>query len=173
MEFTLKTRYVFTRLLAILSLSACRGKIKPILIGLSIILVPLSVYAGEQQVNNAKDAGYTSCLATIIDLETFFTEGENYGSWSVRAKEKPNDQIFNASLGITIGSDGDQLIDLTIAPTTDGECSYSYTRTSYFSESCIALAKSDMMKNTTYKTELSDQITLKSIITSYTVLMPN
>lgn len=139
------------------------NKIKLRVMGLSIALIAFNVSAGEQLVTIAKDAGFTSCLETIDVLENFFTEkidgNNNYGSRGLWAKEKNNDQIFNATLEIT-HQDVSQLIDFTVAPTRDGQCSYSYTRTVYFNKSCMVLAKSDLMKNTTYKTELHSRITL-------------
>ncbi len=138
-------------------------KIKLRVLGLSIALIASNISAGEQLLTIAKDAGFTGCLETIDMLEDFFTEGvdgsDNYGSKGLWAKEKTNDQIFSAALEITF-PEGSQLVDFTVAPTKDGQCSYSYTRTVYFSKSCMALAKSDMMKNTTYESEINSRITL-------------
>lgn len=126
---------------------------------LFLIISFLSIYAysGEQLVKQARDVGIKSCLSTISDLENFFTKGKNYGSWSLWASENANDQIFNSTLEITF-SDGAQLIDLTVAPTKDGQCSYTYTRTLYSDKSCMGFSKSDM-KEAKYKMEVNKFIT--------------
>lgn len=132
------------------------SKLKAIL--MVSILCSSSAFAGNQIINQAKSVNIKSCLSTIDDLETFFTAGNNYGTWSVWASEKPDDQIFNASIELTF-SDGSQLIDFTVAPTKDQQCSYSYTRTFYSSKSCMAFSKTDM-NGAEYQTELNKNITL-------------
>ena len=122
------------------------------------IICSSNAFAGDQLINQAKGVNIKSCLSTIDDLENFFADGNNYGSWSSWASDKPDEQIFNSSLEITF-SDGNHLIDLTVAPTRDNQCSYSYTRTFYSEKSCMAFSKSDM-KNAEYKTELNKNITL-------------
>jgi hypothetical protein len=122
------------------------------------ILCGSNAFAGEQLLNQAKSAEIKSCLSTITDLENFFTKDSNYGSWSSWAENNADDQVFNASLEITF-SDGQHLIDLTVAPTKDGQCSYTYSRTFYSEKSCMAFSKSDM-KTAEYKTELNKNITM-------------
>lgn len=130
----------------------------------NFILVPLllcasNAYAGEQLVNQAKGVGIKSCLPTIADLEHFFTnKGTNYGSWSLWASDKPDDQIFNSTLEITY-SDGPVIVDLTVAPTKDQQCSYSYTRTWYSDQSCMAFTTSSMPGSSKYKMEVNKLVT--------------
>lgn len=109
------------------------------------LLCCTNAFAGDQLVNQAKGVNIKSCLSTIGDLETFFTEGQNYGSWSLWATESADDQIFNSTLEITF-SDGHHLIDLTVAPTKDKQCSYTYTRTFYSDKSCMAFSKTTVAK---------------------------
>jgi hypothetical protein len=131
------------------------NQIKAILI--IFALYSSNTLAGEQLINQAKSVGIKSCLSTISDLENFFTKDKNYGSWSLWAKDKADDQIFNSTLEITF-SDGAHLIDLTVAPTKDGQCSYSYTRTFYSEKSCMAFSKTEM-KEAKYKMEVNKHVT--------------
>jgi hypothetical protein len=123
---------------------------------LSTVFVSNS-YAGDQLINQAKKAEIKSCLSTIDALEEFFTKDNNYGSASLWAVENSNDQIFTSTLEITF-SDSHHLIDLTVAPTKDGQCSYSYTRTFYSEKSCMAFSKADM-KSAEYSAEVNKYVT--------------
>ncbi|TMP02949.1 hypothetical protein CWC11_15725 [Pseudoalteromonas sp. S3178] len=114
-------------------------------------------YAGDQLINQAKKAEIKSCLSTIDAVEEFFTKDQSYGSASLWAVENSDDQIFTSTLELTF-SDGPQIIDLTVAPTKDGQCSYSYTRTFYSEKSCMAYSKANM-KNAEYSTELNKYVT--------------
>ncbi|QUM85310.1 hypothetical protein [Moritella sp. 28] len=131
------------------------NKIRIVLI-LSSFFVSSS-YAGEQLVNQAKSAGIKSCLSTIAALEGFFTKNVNYGTASLWATENSDDQIFSATLELSF-NDGHQLIDLNVAPTKDGQCSYAYTRTFYSEKSCMSFSKSQL-KNAEYSAELNKHVT--------------
>ncbi|GEM_PF-6857150 len=87
----------------------------------------VNVNANDQVKDIAKDVGYRSCLSTVSDIEDFFGNKVSYGSWSFWARENPDEQIFNSTLELTYG-DGIQLVDFTVAPTKDGQCSFVYTR---------------------------------------------
>ena len=128
-------------------------------------------YAGDQVANYAKKSGYKSCLSTVSDIENFFTQDPNYGSWAFVAKEKPDDQVLNATLELSY-SDGTTLVDFTISPTKDGSCSYTYSRTFYSDKSCIATSKEEYMTNATYKTEINKVITGFEDGSSRILLMP-
>ena len=104
-------------------------------------------------------------------MESFFTKETNYGSWAFVAKEKSDDQILNATLELTY-SDGSMLIDFTVAPTKDGTCSYSYTKTFYSEKNCVATAKEKFMNNATYKTEINKNILAFEDGGVKTLLMP-
>lgn len=114
-------------------------------------------YGGDQVESYAKSSGYSSCLGAVTDLERFFTKDVNYGSWAFVAKEGTDDQLVNASLELTYG-DGTVIVDFTVAPTKDGACSYTYTRTWYNEKSCMATSKEDFMKNATYKAEVNKNV---------------
>lgn len=130
-------------------------KILPLL-ALSMSSLPLM--AAEQVSSYAKKSGYSSCLTAVSDIENFFAKDTSYGSWAFVAKEGTDDQIVNATLELTY-SDGSTLVDFTIAPTKDGTCSYSYTRTWYSDKSCMATTKESYMSKATYKTEINKNIT--------------
>ncbi|MBY5993561.1 hypothetical protein [Ferrimonas balearica] len=142
----------------------------PLLIAL-LMLAP-QVQAEEQLVKHARNAGITACLSTIADLEQFFGAGNNYGSWSTWASDKADDQIFNSAMEITF-SDGVHLIDLTVAPTKDGHCSYAYTRTWSAEQNCMAVSRQDFMKGASYKTELNANVAAFEDGTARLFLMPS
>jgi len=122
-------------------------------------LISIYSHASDQVTKYAKSSGYSACLSTVSDVEKFFTEkNSNYGSWAFVAKDKSDDQPLNATLEITF-SDGSHLIDLTIIPSKDGTCSYTYSRTWYSEKSCIATSKSEFMAEASYKTEINKNIT--------------
>ncbi len=145
------------------------NKIK--LMSIALPFLASSAFAGDILVNQAKNAGIKSCLSTISDLETFFTNDIDYGTWSVWASDQSDDQVFNSTLELTF-PESSQLIDLTVAPTKDGQCSYTYTRTLYSTESCMATSKFDMMKTSKYKMEVNKVITGFSDGDSKWLLMP-
>jgi hypothetical protein len=118
-----------------------------------------NAFAAELLINQAKSVNIKSCLPTISALDNFFRgNGNNYGAWSTWASESPDEQIFSSSLEITFNN-GSHLIDLTIAPTKDNQCSYSYTRTFYSEKNCIAFSRTKM-KSATYEKELNKNVTI-------------
>lgn len=121
---------------------------------LALGIVPAISIAAEQVTSYAKESGYSACLSTVSEIENFFANDQNYGSWAFLAKENSDDQILNATLELTF-TDGAQLIDFTVAPTKDNTCSYVYTRTWYNPKSCMAASKEDFMAKATYKTEIN------------------
>jgi hypothetical protein len=133
-------------------------KVGNLLIGLGFLSVSMSAYSADQVTEYAKKSGYKACLSTVSDIEKFFGENANYGSWVFVAAENSDDQMLNATLELTY-NDGSVLVDFTIVPAKDGTCSYSYTRTWYSEKNCIANSKEDYMKNATYKTEVNKNIT--------------
>ncbi|KAF7764858.1 hypothetical protein PCIT_b0946 [Pseudoalteromonas citrea] len=132
-----------------------KNKILPIL---AFSLSSFSLMAADQVSSYAKKSGYSSCLTAVSDIENFFAKDSNYGSWAFVAKEGTDDQIVNATLELT-HNDGSTLVDFTIAPTKDGSCSYTYTRTFFTEKSCMATTKEEYMKNSKYKTEINKNIT--------------
>ena len=132
---------------------------KKSLLGLSCLLVLAGMaHADDLQITKtAQEAGIKSCLPTIQDMEKFFGEDNSYGSWSFWSKENPNKALFSVSIEIDF-TDGMHLVDLTVAPTADGMCAYSYTRTWHSPKSCMAVAQEDFLKGYTYKTELNKKI---------------
>ena len=142
-----------------------------LLIAVLLLGAPLSSLAAEQVTSYAKNSGHVSCLSTVQDLESFFAKDENYGSWAFVSKEKSDDQVVNASLEITYDVDS-ALIDFTVAPTKDGKCSYTYTRTFYSTKSCMATTKEGFMKEAEYKTELNKRITAFDDDGAKILLMP-
>ncbi|GMM68988.1 hypothetical protein MTsDn1_22830 [Alteromonas sp. MTD1] len=127
-------------------------------IALSILfLSSFSAMSADQVTSYAKKSGVNSCLTTVSDVEKFFAEGNNYGSWSFVAKEGADDQLVNATLELTF-SNRSTMVDFTIAPTKDGSCSYTYTRTFYSEKSCMATTREDYMKNANYKTDINKNI---------------
>lgn len=117
-----------------------------------------SAHGAEQVTNYAKSSGFNSCLSTVSEIEKFFADGSNYGSWSTVAKDKSDQQPLNATLELTY-SDGSQLIDFTIIPSKDGTCSYTYTRTWYSPKNCIATSKDEYMSKAKYVTEINKNVT--------------
>ncbi|HED40624.1 MAG TPA: hypothetical protein ENJ13_09375 [Chromatiales bacterium] len=117
----------------------------------------VNVNANDQVKDIAKDVGYRSCLSTVSDIEDFFGNKVSYGSWSFWARENPDEQIFNSTLELTYG-DGIQLVDFTVAPTKDGQCSFVYTRTFYSPKSCLATTKNDYMSKAEFKGEINKSV---------------
>lgn len=141
-------------------------------IGVLAMCAALGVHAEDAQITkSAREAKFLSCLATVAELEKFFGEGHSYGNWSSWATERPSTQPFNTSIELTF-DDGDQLVDLTIAPTPDGQCSYVYTRTWYSAKSCIATSKEKFLEGFEYKTELNKDIAAFSKNGVKVLLMP-
>jgi hypothetical protein len=131
---------------------------KTIAFAFAVLIASTSAVAAQDQVSSyARQTGFQACLSTVVAMEKFFTEDTNYGSWSFVAKENPNKNLLNTTLELTF-SGGSQMIDLTVAPTADGSCSYSYTRTAYFDKSCLATSKSDFMSKATFKTEINKNV---------------
>lgn len=126
--------------------------------GLLLGLLSTSAYCADQVTKYAKDNGFKSCLSTVSDLENFFADGVNYGSWAFVAKDNSDAQPLNATLELTF-NDGSQLVDFTVIPATDGTCSYTYTRTWYSDKSCMATSKAEFLANAKYKTEVNKNIT--------------
>lgn len=126
--------------------------------GLAFGLLSLSAYSAEQVTDYAKSSGFSACLSTVSDLESFFADKANYGSWAFVAKDKSDDQPLNATLELTY-NDGVHLVDFTVIPSKDGTCSYTYSRTWYSEKSCMATSKEGFMSNATYKTEVNKNIT--------------
>lgn len=147
-----------------------KNKVGIIALAVSTSIV-FNANAADQVSNYAKKSGYQACLSTVSDIENFFAEDSNYGSWAFVAQDKPDDQILNATLELTY-NDGSVLVDFTVSPTKDGMCSYNYTRTFYNEKSCIATTKEDFMKNATYKTEVNQFITAFEDGSSRIMLMP-
>lgn len=116
-----------------------------------------SAMAADQVTSYVKGTGVNACLTTVSDLETFFADDVNYGSWAFVAKEGPDEQLVNTTLELTY-SDESVLVDFTVAPTIDGHCSYSYTRTFYNAKSCMATTQESFMKGATYKTDINKNI---------------
>jgi hypothetical protein len=121
------------------------------------ILVSGSAFADSQIFDTAKEANFKSCLSTVAELENFFGDGVSYGNWSQWAKENADKQPFTSTIELTF-KDGVHLVDLTIAPSSDGTCSYLYTRNWFSSKSCIAASKEPFMKDFEYKTEINQKI---------------
>jgi hypothetical protein len=121
------------------------------------LLYSTSAAAEGQVASYARESGFSACLSTVADIERFFTKDTNYGSWSFVAKDGTNKQVLNATLELTYSEDA-AIIDLTVAPTADGHCTYSYTRTVYFDKSCLATSKEDFMSKATFKTEINKHI---------------
>lgn len=93
----------------------------------------------------AEDAGFTSCLSTVKDLETHFLGDKNYGVHSVWATKDTNKQVFSVTAEVTY-SDGSSYTSLTIAPTVDNHCSFIYESTMVLDSNCLALASGDFSK---------------------------
>ena len=129
-----------------------------LVLGLTFGLLSTSAYSADQVTNYAKSSGYKACLSTVSDLESFFADKANYGSWAILAKDKSDDQPLNATLELTY-TDGSQLIDFTVVPSKDGTCSYTYSRTWYSDKSCMATSKDEFMSKATYKAEINKNIT--------------
>ncbi|POP52620.1 hypothetical protein [Zhongshania marina] len=131
---------------------------KSLLLGGLFLVATTVVAATDPQITGiAKNAQFKACLSTVSALEKFFGEGNNYGSWASWATSQPDKQPFNVSMEITF-SDGDQLVDFTVTPTPDGECSYVYTRTWFSPKSCIATSKEGFLNDAKYKTDLNKNI---------------
>ena len=126
--------------------------------GLTLGLLSTSAYSADQVTNYAKSSGFKACLSTVTDLENFFADNTNYGSWSVVAKDKSDDQLLNATLELTY-TDGELLVDFTVIPSKDGTCSYTYSKTWYNAKSCMATSKEEFMSKATYKAEINKNIT--------------
>lgn len=124
----------------------------------ALLLSPFSSMASGLVSNYAVNSGYTACLSAVVDLEKFFTEDTNYGSWSFVAKEGADDQVLNATLELSYEHDS-ALVDFSIAPTKDGSCTYVYTRTIYSNKSCMATSKEEFMAKSEYKGEVNKFIT--------------
>ncbi len=142
-----------------------------LILAASLIVTNLAAADDGQVTKMARDAKFQSCLSTVAELDKFFGEGVNYGNWSVWSKESVDKQLFNTSMELSF-SDGTHLIDFTVAPTADGSCSYSYTRTWYSPKSCLATSKEAFLKDAEYKTELNKIIALFTKGPSKILLMP-
>lgn len=125
--------------------------------GLAFGLLSTSAYSADQVTNHAKSSGYKACLSTVSDLESFFADNTNYGSWAFVAKDKSDDQLLNATLELTY-TEGVILVDFTVIPSKDGTCSFTYSQTWYSEKSCMATSKEKFMSKATYKTEINKNI---------------
>ena len=133
-------------------------KVGILALGLAVSALSMSAHSADQVTSYAKSSGYSACLSTVIDLEKFFADGVNYGSWAFVAKDKSDDQPLNATLELTF-SDNAQIVDFTVIPSKDGTCSYTYSRTWYSEKSCMATSKEEFLSKATYKTEINKHIT--------------
>lgn len=114
--------------------------------------------ADETQLQGlAKGAGFKACMSTLLDVEKFLAEGKNYGSWILSAKDQPDKQPLNTSMELTF-DDGSAIVDITVTPTPDGECSFLYSRTWYVPSTCMAFSKSEAMETMQYKDQLNRDV---------------
>lgn len=149
---TAKSNYLLTAAIALTAFSA-------------------SAFADSQVASYARESGYTACIKAVEDIENFFTKDTNYGSWTFVAKDDTKRQLLNAAIELTY-QDSSTLVDLTVAPTSDGNCSYTYTRTMYTSANCIAASRDSYMSNAKYKTNLNKNIAAFEDGSSKILLMP-
>lgn len=96
-------------------------------------------------------------MSTVSEIEQFFAENKNYGSWAFVAAEKSDDQPLNATLELSF-SDGSTLVDFTVIPAKDGTCSFVYTHTFYSEKNCVATSKESFMNDATYRDEINKNI---------------
>lgn len=124
---------------------------------ISLLCISSQAFADPKVALTAQNGGVKSCLGAISQLEKFFGDNVRYGHWSQWAKEGADGQPFTTTMELTF-SDGTHLIDLTVAPTADGNCTYEYTRTFFVDKTCIAASKESFMTGYEYKTELNQKI---------------
>lgn len=134
------------------------------LVALALLLLPEALaHAEEGKITKmARDAGFTSCIATVARLEGFLGSKQSYGSWSFWSNRGTDGQPFNASMEISY-ADGGILVDVSVIPSPDGTCAYTYTKSWYTPNSCAKTAKQRFMEKAVFRG------TLNKFVRAYTL----
>ena len=117
---------------------------------LSLIISLQVAQASDFMAEHAKQNGHNSCLSLIKNVEQFLTKpaNGNVGTRTSWSSDNANTQLVSSSIELTF-SDGSILVDVMVAPTVDGQCSFSYTKTMYHPESCLSCSVTTPEKLTT------------------------
>ena len=129
-------------------------------------------HASNYMAERAKENGHKSCLAVISDVESFLTKPVNgkVGTSTVWASKDANSQIVSSTTELAFSA-GTVLVDLIVAPTIDGHCSFSYTKTLYHDGSCMS-AKEVYANDIEYKGDLYESVSRYRDGTVDTMLFP-
>ena len=87
------------------------------------------------------------CQKTISKLDDFI--GDGYGARVLKATNNPDSQPITYFIEQNF-SDGDVHYNLTVTPTSDGYCTFEYTRTWVENNSCMASTSKGMLKDFKY-----------------------
>lgn len=133
---------------------------KTLCISALITSICLPAFAADIASNIAEKHNFKQCLSTVTELEKFFADpigGEDYGVYVSTAKKDTSRNPLHATLELDLGTSS-QIIDLVVAPTIDGGCAYSYTRTFYIAASCRTVSKDTSMSKTKFQDALFKRV---------------
>lgn len=88
----------------------------------------------------AEKAGIKTCLPVIESVENFLARGQNGTSlafWDTAAADR---NLFTAVLALE-NQNGNSIVNLNVAPATDGQCVVEYALTTHIPMPCVEYAK--------------------------------
>lgn len=134
-------------------------------------LMSASAYSAGDISNYAESSGFKVCLSAVKALEAHLVDGSENGSITYVSPANTNDHFFNAVIELPFGDDV-TLVDLIVAPSKDGTCSFTFTQTWYTEQSCTDTTKDTTMKNMVYRRELKKFVKYFTSPNAVTYLIP-
>ncbi|HWS39735.1 MAG TPA: hypothetical protein VN247_00425 [Arenimonas sp.] len=125
---------------------------------ISGLLIATTSVAETITYEQAKKAGIKRCLPVIKKTSDFLVKQDAHGASSNWATEETDKQIFSSFIEHGFNDNTTEIINLIVVPTVSGQCAFSYTRTFYSEQSCLALSK-DIYSEYEFKGEVNKNAT--------------